>query len=223
MQDYMELIRSRHSVRRYLDKPIPAEVRTQLDARAGELNRESGLDIQIIYDEPECFGSARAKYGSFDGCSNYICLIGNKETEDLDERCGYYGELLVLKAQELGLNTCWVALTHGKTKSVLKPEQKEVIVISLGYGENQGKPRRSKKPSDVCKDGGDLPEWYAKGIEAALLAPTAINQQKFRFSRDGNRVSLEAGKIGPCLRIDLGIAKCHFELGAGRENFEWEK
>ncbi len=222
MTDYMGLMRSRHSVRRYLDKPIPADLREKLDAYAGELNRKSGLSIQIIYDEPECFGSARAKYGSFEGCSNYICLVGKSRERDLDERCGYYGEMLVLRAQELGLNTCWVALTHGKTKAVVAKGEKEVIVVSLGYGADGGRPRKSKSPGDVCRDDGELPVWYSRGIEAALLAPTAINQQKFRFSRAGNRVSLEPGKLGPCLLIDLGIVRLHFELGAGRENFVWE-
>ena len=51
----------------------------------------------------------------------------------MDERCGYYGELLVLEAQKLGLNTCWTALTHGKSKAAIGNGEKEVIVIALGF------------------------------------------------------------------------------------------
>ena len=221
MKDKMELIRERHSVRQYLDKKIPEELRGQLDAYAAELNAAGNLHMQIFYDEPECFNSRMAHYGSFENASNYIAMIG-KKAPDLEERCGYYGELLVLKAQELGLNTCWVALTHGKSKASLAPDEKEVIIISLGYGKTKGAARKSKSASDVSSLSADSPEWFQKGVEAALLAPTAINQQKFRFELAGNHtVSAKAGRIGTCLKIDLGIVKCHFENGAGRGNFRW--
>ncbi len=218
--EIMDVIRQRHSVRQYLNKPIPQEIREKLDECAAALNRESGLYMQILYDEPECFSSRMAHYGKFENADNYIALVG-KKGEDLDERCGFYGEMLVLKAQELGLNTCWVALTHGKSKADVGADEREVIIISLGYGRTQGTARRSKTASDVSDSASDSPEWFRNGVEAALLAPTATNQQKFRFERDGNRVTAKAGRIGPCLKIDLGIVKCHFEIGAGKESFSW--
>lgn len=220
MNDIMELMRSRHSVRQYLDKPIPQDIRTQLNEYCDQLNRQGNLNMQIIYDEPECFNSRMAHYGRFDNCSNYIAVIGPKGA-DLDERGGYYGELLVLKARELGLNTCWVALTHGKSKATINPGETEVIIISLGYGKTQGTSHKSKSPADVSNVDPSSPQWFKDGVEAALLAPTAINQQKFRFTLDGNRVTARHGMIGTCLAIDLGIVKCHFELVAGKENFEW--
>lgn len=216
----METIRARHSVRQYLQKQIPEGIRKELDDYTAELNRQSSLHIQILYDEPECFNSRMAHYGRFENCSNYIAMIG-KKAPDLEEKCGYYGELLVLKAQELGLNTCWVALTHGKSKAAAAEGETEVIIISLGYGKTQGSTRKSKSPADVSNASSDSPEWFKKGIEAALLAPTAVNQQKFRFTRTDNKVSVKPGLIGSCLKIDIGIVKCHFEIGAGRENFEW--
>ena len=219
---YRRLMLERHSVRQYLDRPVPEETRERLDAYVGALNRESGLNIQTVYDEPGCFGSFMAKYGTFSGCTNYISLIGPVELPDLDERCGYYGELAVLEAQRLGLNTCWAALSHGKTRAEVAEGEREVIVIALGFGKTPGKPSRSKKPEEVSDLSAKDPDWYRRGIEAALLAPTAINQRKFRFSREGNRVTLEAGRIGPCLKIDLGIVGCHFEIAAGRGNFDWE-
>lgn len=216
----MELMKARHSVRQYLDKPIPEDIRRQLDEYTAQLNRHGNLNMQIIYDEPECFNSRLAHYGRFEGCSNYIAVIG-KKAADLDERAGYYGELLVLKAQELGLNTCWVALTHGKSQAVINEGETEVIIISLGYGKTQGHPHKGKSPSDVSNITSTSPEWFKKGVEAALLAPTAVNQQKFRFTLNGNTVSAKHGLMGSCLKIDLGIVKCHFELGAGKENFQW--
>ena len=220
MTTKIDLIKQRHSVRQYLDKPIPDEIRKQLDEYAEKLNQEGGLRMQIIYDEPACFSSRMAHYGSFENCKNYIVMAG-KKAADLDERCGFYGELLVLKAQELGLNTCWAALTHGKSKAMIGADEKEVIVIALGYGKTQGIEHKSKKLSDVSNISADAPVWFKRGVKAALLAPTAVNQQKFRFERKGNTVTAKAGRIGPCLKIDLGIVKCHFEIGAGKDNFTW--
>ena len=220
--DILELMRSRHSVRQYTDKRIPDDVRRELDDYAAELNAESGLNITIVYDEPNCFDSRMAHYGKFENVTDYIVVRG-KKSADVNEKGGYYGEKLVLKAQESGLNTCWVALSHGKTALKLSSGEKEVIVIALGYGKTQGKPHNSKSPSEVSNIAQDSPEWFARGVEAALSAPTAINQQKFRIILDGDTVSIKHGLAGPCLNIDLGIVKCHFELGAGKENFKWKK
>ena len=218
--EIMDIMRCRHSVRQYQDRPIPEALRARLDECAAALNRESGLRIQILYDEPECFNSRMAHYGKFEHADNYIAMVG-KKGDGLEERCGFYGEKLVLKAQELGLNTCWVALTHGKSKAVIGADEKEVIIIALGYGKTQGAAHRGKSAADVSNIAGDSPEWFKNGVEAALLAPTAVNQQKFRFERNGDRVTAKAGLIGANLKVDLGIVKCHFELGAGKENFSW--
>ena len=218
--DIMELIKSRHSVRQYSNKRIPSDIREQLIGCADELNREGDLKIQLIYDEPDCFNSRMAHYGKFENANNYIAVVGRK-SDGLEERCGYYGEKLVLKAQELGLNTCWVALTHGKSKAMIGSGEKEVIIIALGYGKTQGVSRKSKTAADVSNITADSPEWFKRGVEAALLAPTAINQQKFKFMLDGSTVYASSGRLGPNLRVDLGIVKCHFELGAGKENFRW--
>ena len=70
------------------------------------------------------------------------------------------------------------------------------------------------------KADGVTPDWFKKGIDAALLAPTAMNQQKFQFTLKENRVLAKAG-IGFYSKIDLGIVKYHFEIGAGKKNFDW--
>ena len=98
-------------------------------------------------------------------------------------------------------------------------------VIALGYGIDGGKQHPLKPIEKFYEADGEVPEWFKAGMEAALLAPTAVNQQKFKFAlRDGNKVKAEtvfslAGK--GYLYYDLGIVKCHFEIGAGKENFEW--
>ena len=218
----MEALRARHSVRSYQDRPLPADVVEALEAEIAACNRESGLHIQLVKDEPQAFGGFMARYGKFSGVKNYIALVG-KKGPDLDEKCGYYGERLVLLAQSLGLNSCWVALNYDKSKVACKLDagEKLCIVIALGYGATQGVPHKSKSVEQVMAAKGEVPDWFRAGVEAALLAPTAINQQKFKFALEDGAVAAKAG-TGFYSRIDLGIVKYHFELGAGRENFRWK-
>ena len=218
--ELLEAIKARHSVRSYSDKPIEPEKKKILQGKIDEINKESGLHIQLISDEPKAFDSFMAHYGKFSGVTNYFALIG-KKGEGLYEKCGYYGEELVLLAQQLGLNTCWVAMSYSKVKSAyqLGAGEKLALVISLGYGNTQGKAHKSKRPEEVSK--ADEPAyWFTAGVEAALLAPTAMNQQKFSFEKKGDTVSASAG-TGFYSKVDLGIAKLHFEIGAGAENFKW--
>lgn len=219
--DLLEAMKNRHSVRQYKSKPLEPEVIFALKKEVKAYNRESGLHIQLVTNEPKAFNGFMAHYGKFSGVTNYFALVG-KKTDDLEEKCGYYGERLVLAAQQLGLNTCWVALTYSKIKSafIIDSGEKLCIVIALGYGENQGVPHKSKPASAVMKVDDQVPDWFQRGIEAALLAPTAINQQKFSFNLKGDQVLAKAG-IGLYSKIDLGIAKYHFELGAGKDSFNW--
>ena len=220
--DIYEAIRQRHSVRSYQDKPIPDDVAKALESFIVQCNSESGLHIQLVRDERKAFDSFRAHYGRFSGVSNYIALIG-PDNAQLDEKCGYYGERVVLEAQRLGLNTCWVALTYKKVPDayVVSEGEKLDLVISLGYGNTQGVQHRSKSESDVSNVNQDSPKWFKDGVQAALLAPTAINQQKFYFELSGDKVIAKSG-LGPCSKIDLGIVKCHFEIGSGKGPEIWK-
>ena len=219
--DMLEIMKARHSVRQYLDKPLTAETVSRLTDEIAACNREGDLHIQLVTNEPKAFDGFMARYGKFSGVKNYIALIG-KKGPDLDERCGYYGERLVLLAQEMGLNTCWVGLTYSKVKTAYTVDSGEKVcaVIALGYGETQGVSRKSKAISDVTKLSGPMPGWFRKGMEAVLLAPTAMNQQKFVFTLADGKVQAQAGG-GFYTKMDLGIAKYHFEIGAGKENFQW--
>ena len=212
----LEAIDARHSVRAYRNEPIEEEKRRQLDSFAEECNRESGLHIFLRYDDPEGFDSRLAHYGHFRNVRNYIVLAGEKGPE-FDYRCGYYGEKMVLLAQQLGLNTCWAALTFNKRKvRELIPEGETLcMVIALGYGETQGSARKSKTYAEVTENGTDE-AWFRQGVDAALKAPTAVNQQKFVFSvRNGEPVARVKG-FGSLTRVDLGIAAYHFEAASGK-------
>ena len=212
----LEAIDARHSVRAYRDRPIEAELRAEMDAFVAEINSESGLSFSVQYDDPDGFDSTLARYGRFRGVQNYIVLAG-KRTADFEFDCGYYGEKLVIWAQQHGLNTCWTALTFNKkrVRSLIPAGQELCMVIALGYGEDQGKPRRSKTAADVTD--GSIPEVLMHGIDAALKAPTAMNQQKFEFSDQDGQVRIRVKGLGSYTKVDLGIAAYHFEAATGRK------
>lgn len=214
MMDILEIMKARHSMRQYSGKKIDGGIREALTALVHECNNESGLNMQIIFDEPKCFDGIMAHYGKFSGVENYIALVG-KKGDSLDEKAGYYGEKLVLKAQELGLNTCWVAMTHGKSAAKIQKGEKLACIIALGYGITQGAAHRNKPLEQLCNCASGMPDWFSKGMEAALLAPTAMNQQKFYITLENGKVSARAGR-GFYAKMDLGIVKYHFEAVTGR-------
>ena len=214
----IEAIGSRHSVRSYADKEIPQEIADRLQKEIDECNRQGGLNIQLVLNEPNAFDGFMAHYGKFSGVKNYIVLAGKKSPR-LDERIGYYGEKIVLLAQTLGLNTCWVAMSFSKSRakevSKLNKGERIVCVIALGYGVTQGTAHKSKPFESVCTFEGECPEWFKKGVEAALLAPTALNQQKFLITLKNGKASAKA-LPGFYSRVDLGIASYHFEIASGK-------
>lgn len=209
-------MKARHSVRQYEDRKIEPEKRKILLDELDRLNKESGLKMQILFDEPECFDSMMAHYGKFSGVRNYIALVG-KKGEALEEQCGYYGEQLVLLAQKIGLNTCWVAMTHGKSAAKIGQGEKQTCLIALGYGATQGVAHKSKPMEALAKADGAMPEWFKKGMEAAMLAPTAMNQQKFLFELKGEQVSAKVAGFAFYTKMDLGIVKYHFEAVTGKQ------
>ena len=228
MMTLQEAIRARHSVRAYKEQPLTAEIANMLEEKIADLNREGRLHMQLIQNEPKAFKGVFA-YGKFYGVTNYIVMAGVK-ADDLDERIGYYGEQLVLFAQTLGLNTCWVGLSYTKVPGtyVLNEHEKIGCYIAIGYGATQGVSHKIKRIDQVSNVNGDSPDWFRRGVEAALLAPTAINQQKFYFEllhgKDGQRPRVLAKRqfsLVGYTQMDLGIVKCHFEITAGKENFQW--
>ena len=223
-----EAIQARHSVRAYKEQPLSEEIVKVFEEEIVKLNNEGQLHIQLICNEPKAFQGTMAKYGKFRNVNNYLVMAG-KRAEDLDERVGYYGEHLVLLAQTLGLNTCWVGLSYSKVPGTYELEDGEKIAcyIAIGYGETQGVSHKIKTVEQVSNTSDNTPSWFKKGVEAALLAPTAVNQQKFSFEHVGvkNNCHQIRAKKGFSMigytKMDLGIAKYHFEIGAGKVNFEW--
>ena len=219
-----EAIQARHSVRKYTGASIEPDKVAAIRAAIERINPESGLHIQLVLEEPLAFSSGMWKYGQFSGVKNYFVMAGPKG-KAFEERVGYYGEELVLLAQTLGLNTCWVGLTYKKIPGAVTLRDGDMVhcVISLGYGTFPGVQHPLKPVEQFYEAAGPVPAWFKAGMEAALLAPTAINQQKFKFIlHEGGKVEARPlFSMAGYTAVDLGIVKYHFEVAAGKENFTW--
>lgn len=223
-----EAVESRHAVRGYTEEPISAEERAALEEAVAAANAEGALHLRLAYDDPEVFSSTLARRAGFTNANNYLVVAGH-ESNNLDMRAGYFAEKVVLEAQRLGLNSCWVAGTAKRraVRQTLAQKDKLVAIVALGHGATQGEPHRSRTIAQVSRPVNNVPEWFARGVRYALLAPTALNQQTFwvqmlrKTNADGLPLVALSTNGGPCARVDLGIVKLHFELGAGLENFAW--
>ncbi len=225
--DMLQAMRARHTVRQYLAKPIPSHAVGKLERRIETDNREYGTAISLMTEDSSALGLS-AKLVRAKGVRNYFVVSGNTGGDDgldLDYRLGYAGADLMLYAQTLGLNTWWVGGTYNR-KAVARMAQGDhtIGIIAVGYGAVQGGPHRSKRPDEVSTyDGAVVPDWFSNGVNAALLAPTGLNRQPFMIEGTGNLVTISSTQSEPFTGVDVGIAAYHFELGAGKQHFDWRR
>ena len=210
--DNLEAIYARHSVRNYTGVALDDAEARQLQQVIDTVSAASGLNIQLLRNNPQTFELV-ARFGAIRGCKDCIAFVAHKR--DQDEAIGYWGQLIVLEAQKMGLNTCWVGMFSRKKCKAVCPEGMAVrVVIAVGHGKTAGKPRKSKTPQDVVsiEPGAQKPEWFDVVVEAALLAPTAINRQAFTvvLTSDGTvRVDVPGKGF---TRLDGGIVRRNIEV-----------
>ncbi len=218
--DLKEAMQKRHMVRKYIDKSLPDDLINRINERISMNNEKHKLSMKLMINNNKGVNSIM-KLIMAKGVNNFIILAGDN-SENLDERLGYSGADIMLYAQTLGLNTWWVGGTFNRSVSQYVENKKVTGIIAIGYGESQGKPHKSKMVEDVSKYYGTvIPSWFISGVDGALLAPTALNKQDFMIIGDGNKVKIECDN-GIFTGSNVGLIKYHFELGAGKENFEWE-
>lgn len=215
-----QAMRARHTVRKFDGTPLSDSEKSTLKSRVDELNKQLNLSIALVESEKTPVNFMGKVILGGEGVNTYFVLAAD-DRDGIDEMLGYAGSDLCLYAQMNGLNTWWMAGTFNrKYVEGFVSGKKIVSIIAVGHGKTQGVPHKSKDKDQVSSYSGEAPEWFKNGIEAALLAPTALNKQAFTITGEGNKVNLTY-KSGPMSGIDKGIVKHHFELGAGKENFEW--
>lgn len=229
-----DVVLTRTSLRKYLPDPISARQREELQKAIDACNQRSGLRIQLVCDRPEPFASLRKSYGVLKGVRNYLVLTGPGSDPNLEEKCGYYGEELVLTAAAMGLGTCWVGGTYDRESCLCHLEEGErlVCVVAVGHTpEERGgreklialaSKRKSKSQAELARNMSGAPSWFMSGIASVQRAPSARNRQGYRFlwQKDGG-VAAQVTEQNEFSMVDLGIAKYHFELGAHGGQWSW--
>ena len=217
--DLKEAMKARHMVRKFTDKALDGDEIEKLNERIKQLNETNGVKMKLVINDDKVL-FAVVKLFLAKGVKNYIVLSG-ADSPELEEKLGIASADIMLYAQTLGLNTWWIGGTFNRGAIQCDDGNRVIGIVAVGYGQTQGAPHKSKRYEDVAWYDGEAPEWFKDGVEAALLAPTALNRQSFVINGEGNRVKIEYAK-GAFSGADLGLVKYHFELGAGKENFVWK-
>jgi hypothetical protein len=235
--EWFEQIPLRHSRREYVVTPVGPDLLSALERCSAALSPiSSGVRPVVVRRlKRDIFVGVVGSYGKVRGASSALILIGEKGLPGIEQRVGYVGEALILEATRLGLSTCWVGgfFSNARTMEHVELSQGERVyaVSPLGFTPEtksaEEKMMRniarshSRKPLEVIAPGlkADVwPAWALAGLEAASLAPSAMNRQPWRFRLDGEVVTagvkrgIDTPKVSKWL--DCGIAMLHFELGA---------
>ncbi len=217
-------IENRVSRRKFEKESITDLEKEKIISRINQLNEVSGLTMTFVEDGSGAFGKLRKSYGLFTNVRSIILMKGNKDDKDLKEKVGYYGEDLVLDITDLGIGTCWVGGTFDKDEIHIGSGEELVCVVAAGKVEapsltekmvRSATHRKEKSVEERIISDCALPQWVQNGMKAVLLAPNAKNTQKATFKYENNTLSAQIANDYSMDMIDLGIAKKHFEIGAG--------
>lgn len=214
MDTLIGTMKARHAVRQYEEKVLDKRVVEELKKEIEICNKEGEVSIQLIMNDNRIYRGIMAHFAGFKNVSNYIALVGPSDKKS-QQNLGFFGQRVVLKAQQLGLNTCWTGATfkRNKCKAIIKEKEELLCVIALGYGKTQGEPHQSKPMSQLCEVDKEIPQWFEKGMRAVMLAPTSNNKQDFvvKLKDDNVYYEVSESKFG---QLELGIIKYHFEIGS---------
>jgi len=193
-----------------------------------------------------------AGYGLFKNARNFIA--GIIDTSDFHHvSFGYAMEHVVLKATELGLGTCWAGDFDQYLIKDITINDNQIIPAVCLVGYAAAKRTFIEKAARFAIRASKRKEWkrlffngafktplayentgtYAEPLELLRLAPSAGNTQPWRIVKEKDRNVFHFFKEVVNKRyeqkrlhdIDIGIAMCHFELGAAQRRLPggWSK
>lgn len=232
---WYQAIESRRSRRRFEPTFLSREQLVQLDNACSTFRPFSDVRNVLVEQSPHSlFKGAVGPYGKIRGANAFIAFIGNMNNVHVQEQVGYMGEGIILEAEAMNIATCWVALFRPNVVTSLitinKSEQ-VMAVTPVGYATAResleervmtgfGFTHRRKPLSDLVIgfDEKDYPQWILSAVEAARLAPSAMNRQPWRFHIETNSITVAVNstrrEYGVSRRLDCGIAMLHIEVAA---------
>ncbi len=238
MSSFIELVKTRRSVRAFDGNGVDQKVLEELKSFADEIANPYGREVRFVFLDGAANG-LNSPVLSGEKC--YVSAVA-VPGEHMDEAYGYSFQKLLMKAHELGLGTVWIGGTMPRDKfekaSGLKDGEVMPCMSPLGVTAKKMSVKETLMRKGVKADWrmkfeelfcvGDfntpLDEGYAKShglyddLEAVRLAPSAVNKQPWRVVIDGKKAHFyekhDKGFVTPSYdlqRIDIGIALYNFE------------
>jgi nitroreductase len=232
-----DAILERRSIRRYAAKPVEATGLEAMRRVCADFRPFSSARSVLVADPAEdIFRGIPGGYGKVSGAPALVAFIGDMRSPDVQEALGYMGEGIILEATALGLATCWVGgfFSPKRAAAIAKiaPNERVLAVTPIGYAREGsslqeramsrfGRNWQRRPLSDLVtgiKENERL-DWMKAALQAARLAPSAMNRQPWRFLVDRNSITVSADStLNPTMvvskRLDCGIAMLHIEIGA---------
>jgi nitroreductase len=233
---WYEAINKRRSRRNYNNRrQIEPEKLAALDVCCKQFNPFPHARTVLVngYTE-EVFTGIVGSYGKIRGAPAFIAFIGKMSGASVQEETGYTGEGIILEATALGLSTCWVGGTFRRervsSRIELGPDERVLGVTPVGYAENIqtlqdkmmtgfGRNHKRMPLSGLVRKSLDVqPEWVGKSLDAARMAPSAMNRQPWGFDVEEKNITVFVRSNSPDFtvskRLDCGIAMMHIEVAA---------
>jgi len=226
----------RRSRRLFDQKTIPSELLEKISAFCKAFRPFAGVRAAIVTDSPDTvFKGAIGHYGKIKGATAFIAFIGDMRDAHVQEKVGYSGEGIILEATALGLGTCWVGgffrPETAASLSHIRENEKVLAVTPIGYASERvsfeekimtGFGRTHKrKPVDELVTGMEAdkrPQWIKTALEAARVAPSAVNRQPWRFHVEDDSITISVDTPRDTYyiskRLDCGIAMLHIETAS---------
>jgi len=239
-------IPKRRSRRQFDSKPVDPDHLARLRSVCAEFKPFPHARAVLVAESPDrLFKGIIGPFGRIKGASSFVAFIGNMESPYVQEEIGYMGEGILLEATALQLATCWVGgffrpdvaaavAGTGKNERVLavtpvgyaKESQSIEERLMTGFGRSHQRKRLSSLVTGLQDT--EWSAWIRAALEAARLAPSAVNRQPWRFyvERDNITVSVSGPgtEFSVAKRLDCGIAMLHIEVAALNYGIqgEWE-
>ena len=191
--------------------------------------------VLVNHSADEVFKGIVSHYGKIRGAPAFIAFIGNMEDQHIHEKLGYMGEGIVLEATALNLGTCWVGVSFkpevASFHARIKKNEKILALTPVGYTQEKwsleekimtgfGRTHKRKHAEELIKGKKDTPwpQWVKTALEAARIAPSAVNRQPWRFTVKSDSITVSVNNLKDTLniskRLDCGIAMLHIEVAS---------
>ncbi len=224
----------RRSRRTLLNDPLPQEKLDVLRRSCHDFRPFTGARAAVVLEPgTDVFKGIVGAYGKIKNASCYVAFIGDMQKTHVQEAVGYTGEGIILQATALGLATCWVGGFFRpeivKNHLMLQEHERVLAVTPVGLAPDSfsfqekfmsgfGQMHRRKPLPNMISGNTPLSPWMRSALQAARLAPSAVNRQPWRFIIGERSLTVTSNK-GPnsyniARRLDCGIAMLHLELGA---------